>query len=134
MKRKWKLIPSAIRWLLVTLVILTMTAGSVLAYRALTAEVEVAIEECLDFVGASTFNILLYPGETDTVQITVSNLSSVDIEVDLTPTIEGASGLTVDIPRKIIVPAIGEIIIDIDMVASKSAEPGAYFITIDFER
>lgn len=133
--KRWKLLPPITRWLLVTLLILAMTAGSVLAYKALTAEIEVTVEECLDFVGPSSFQILLYPGETETVQITISNISSVSLEVDLVSTITGgAGGLTVDIPKKITIAGKGETTVNINMLAGKSAVPGTYLITIDFER
>ena len=133
--KKWKVLPSIIRWGLVTLLILMMAMGIVLAYKALTTEIEVTLEECLSFVGDSSFQVLLYPGETDTVQITISNQSSVPIDIDLVSTVTGgAGGLIVDIPKKIIAPADGAITVSINMLASKSAVPGNYLITIDFER
>ena len=133
--KRWKLLPPIIRWGLVTLLILMMTVGVVLAYKALTAEVEVTLEECLSFVGDSSFQVLLYPGETETVQVIISNQASVSIEVDLDSTITGGDGgLTVDIPKKITVASKDETIININILASKSAVPGTYLITIDFER
>ena len=133
--KRWKLLPPIIRWGLVTLLILMMTVGVVLAYKALTAEVEVTLEECLSFVGDSSFQVLLYPGETETVQVIISNQSSVPIEVDLDSTITGGDGgLTVDIPKKITVASKDETIININILASQSAVPGTYLITIDFER
>ena len=135
MLNQWKLLPPITRWLLVTLLILAMTAGSVLAYKALTAEIEVTVEECLDFVGPSSFQVLLYPGETETVQITISNISSVSLEVDLISTVTGgAGGLTVDIPKKITIVGKDETTVSINMLAHESVAPGNYLITIDFER
>jgi len=132
--RKWKLLPPVIRWGLITLLILMMTAGSILAYKALTAEIEVTIPECLDFVGPSSFQVVLYPGETETIQITISNISSVSLDVDLVSTVIGGTGLTVNIPKKITVAGKDETTVSINMLASKSAAPGTYLITIDFER
>ena len=133
--KRWKLLPPIIRWGLVTLLILMMTVGVVLAYKALTAEVEVTLEECLSFVGDSSFQVLLYPGETETIQVIISNQSSVPIEVDLESRITGGhGGLTVDIPKKITVASKDETIININILASQSAVPGTYLITIDFER
>ena len=133
--KRWKLLPPVIRWGLVTLLILMMTTGVVLAYKALTAEIEVTLEECLSFVGDSSFQVLLYPGETETVQITIFNQSSVSLEIDLVSTVTGGTGgLTVNIPKKITIAGKDEATVSINMLASKSAEPGTYLITIDFER
>ena len=135
MLNRWKLLPPVTRWLLVTLLLLVVIPGSVLAYRALTAEIEVTIPECLDFVGPSSFQVVLYPGETETVQITISNISSVSLEVDLISTVTGGTGgLTADIPKKITVAGKDETTVSINMLASKGAAPGNYLITIDFER
>ena len=132
--QQWKLLPPTIRWLAITLLILTVTTGSVLAYRALTAEVEVTVEECLSFVGTSSFQVLLYPGESETVQIAIANLSSVDIEIDLIPTAIGIENLTITIPKKITASAKGETTVNIGILASKSTIPGIFTITISFER
>jgi len=110
-----------------------MTAGSVLAYKALTADNDVTIPECLDFVGANSFEVVLYPGETETVQVTISNQSSVALEVDLVSTVTGV-GLTVNIPKKITVAGKDETTVNINILAGKSAIPGTCLITIDFER
>lgn len=137
MKRLWRTLPRAVRWLLVTTLILILAAGGVYAYKALTAEVTLTVEECLSFVGDSTFTVSLYPLESETVEITVANASSFDLDVDLLSTIipdPGAKGLTVTIPKTITVPATGQEVVSVVIEAGKSAEPIAYAITIDFER
>lgn len=133
MKRLWKALPI---WALVILIILVI-GGGVYAYVALTATGEITVEECLSFVGPSTFSVTLYPGEGDTVQLTVANASSVAIDVDLVSTITpdpGPKGLTVDIPKKITAPASGQVTLDIDITAGKSAEPDTYSVSIEFAR
>ena len=137
MKKKWKLLSPIARWCLVTLLILILVGGSVAAYVALTATGDITVEECLSFVGPSTFSVTLYPGESETVQLTVANASSADMSLDLLSTITpdpGLKGLTVNIPNKITVPAIGQVTLDIDIIAGKSAVPGTYNVTIEFDR
>jgi len=127
----------AIRWLLITMLLLTLTAGGVWAYKALTATGDITITECLSFVGDSTFTVNLYPQESDTATITVANSSGFDMEVDLVSTVlpdPGTKGLTVDIPSKITVPAAGEVAVSISITAGKNVVPDSYTVSIDFER
>jgi len=114
-----------------------MVPVGIYAYKALTAEVEVTVSECLSFVGPDWFEVALYPGENDTAEITVANASSVSIEVELVSTVTpdpGPKGLTVSIPNKITAPAQGQITFNIGVSANNSVEPGVYRIMIDFER
>lgn len=132
-----KFLPKAIRWLLGTIVLLMLITGGVYAYLALTATGEVTVEECLSFVGPNTFTVSLYPQESETVEITVANASSLDIDVDLISKVSpkgDKKGLTVAIPDVITVPATGQKVVFIDIEASKSAEPIIYEISIQFER
>ena len=136
MKKKWKL--SVVRWCLVTMLILVVTGGSIYAiYTALTATVDITVEECLSFVGPSTFSVSLYPQGSETVQLTIANASPDSMDVDLLSTVTpdpGPKGMTVDIPSKITVPATGQTTIDITISAGKSAEPGSYTVTIEIVR
>jgi len=137
MRRLWRALPHFVRWLLVTALILVVVGGGVWAYTALTASIEVTVEECLSFVGSSTFSVSLYPQESETVSLTIANASSVDMDIDLVSNITPdprAKGLTVDIPNKITVPASGQVVVDIVMTAGKSVEPGAYSITMEIVR
>jgi len=137
MKRLWRGIPSIIRWLLVTMLLLIIVGGAAYAYKALTATVEVTVEECLSFIGPSDFQVSLYPGEIITVQVIIDNASSVDIEVDLvafTDPDPGTKGLSINYPGKITVPALGLETVNIGISASKSAVPGTYTVSIDFDR
>jgi len=137
MKKKWKLLSPIARWCLVTLLILILVGGSVAAYVALTATVDITVEECLSFVGPSTFSVSLYPQGSETVQLTIANASPDSMDVDLLSTVTpdpGPKGMTVDIPSKITVPATGQTTIDITISAGKSAEPGSYTVTIEIVR
>lgn len=137
MKRLWRALPHFVRWLLVTLLILMIVGGSVYAYVALTATGEITVEECLSFVGPSTFSVSLYPLESDTVSLTIDNASSADMSIDLLSTITpdpGPKGLMVDIPKKITAPGNGQVTLDITMTAGKSAVPQVYSVTIEVIR
>ena len=137
MRKIWKRLPSALRWTLVTLLILMFTGGAVYAYVALTATDDITVEECLSFVGDSTFSVTLYPQESQAEQITVANASTLDMDVDLISTVDpdpGPKGMTVDIPSKITVPGSGQEVIDIIITAGKNAEPGSYTVSIEIIR
>ena len=128
----WKGLSSVVRWLLVTITIMALAGGSVLAYTALTGTGEVTVNECLSWVGENTFNVSLYPQEVKVVNLTLANVSSVAIEVEITSDVSPRpKGLTVDIPSSIIVPAVGQQMFSITITADKDAEPNTY--TVEFE-
>lgn len=126
-----------IRWLLVTILLLLMIGGGVLAYYALTGTGEVTVEEALSFVGPSSFSVSLYPQESAVESLIVANASSLNMDVDLLSTVTpdpGPKGLTIDIPKKITVPAIGQATVNITITAGKNAEPNTYTVSIIFDR
>ncbi len=134
---KRRKISGVVRWLLVTLVLLIFAGGGAYAYVALTSTGEVTVEECLSFVGPSTFSVTLYPLESQTVDLTIANASSAAIEIDLISTVipdPGPKGLTITVPKKIIVPAVGQVVVTIDVDAGKNAEPGVYQVSISIDR
>ena len=137
MKRIWRLLPSFVRWVIVTVVIVCLVSSGVLAYVALTATGDAEVLEPLSFVGSSTFSISLYPQQSEIVQLTIANASPVSILVDLLTLVEpdpGAKGMTFDIPNNITVPASGQIEIDITITAGKNAIPQLYTVTIEVDR
>lgn len=116
------------RVILGTLLILFLLTSGVYAYVALTGHVEVTVSEALSFVGDSDFSLQLYPQEQQTMQVTVANASSVDMEVDINYTVTPSGHITVSVPNKITAPAHGQISFDIAVSASKSVAPGVYSI------
>lgn len=126
-----------IKALLSVLLVTALLCGVVYAYRALTSIGQVEVQEALSFVGESTFDVSLFPQESQSAQLTIANASSVAMDVDLLSEVipdPGAKGLTVDIPAKITVPATGQIVVDIVITAGKSAEPQLYSVSIFFDR
>jgi len=126
-----------VKALLSVLLVSALLCGAVYAYKALTGTGQVEVQEALSFVGASTFDVSLYPQESQSAQLTIANASSVAMDVDLTSEVlpdPGSKGLTVTIPSKITVPATGQIVVDISVTAGKSAEPQLYSVSIFFDR
>lgn len=86
-------------------------------------------------MGTNTFEVHLYPQESETVTLTIKNVSSLPIDIELvdkvTPKIKG---LNITIPDVVTVPADGQIDVDILVEAGKDCEPGSCDITIDVER
>lgn len=132
----WKRIPTAARWILVTLAIIAVTSSiTFAAYKALHSEGTVQIDECLSWVGSNTFEVQLYPQESETVTLTIRNVSSLPIDVELVDKINPKiKGLEVTMPDVVTVPAGGDLDVDILVAAGKDCEPGACDVTIDVER
>ena len=125
----------AIRWILVTVLILLLAGGGVWAYKALTSTGEVTIDECLSFIGSNTFSVSMYPQGTEVVNLTIANASPDDIDIDLiSEIIPDLKGITIDIPKKLTVPAEGQVVVDITISAGKSAAPQTYVISIEVDR
>jgi len=105
------------------------------AYMALTGTGTVTVGECLSWVGSNTFEVSLYPQGSETVTLTLANASPDNIEVDLISSImPDLKGITIDIPKKLTVPAGGQLSFDVVVKASKSAEPNIYDILIEVSR
>ena len=125
----------SIRWILATLLLLLIVGAGAYAYVALTSTGEVTIDECLSFVGSNTFSVSMYPQGTEVVQLTIANASPDDIAIDLISTITPElKGITIDIPKKLTVPAVGQVVVDITISAGKSAAPQTYVISIEVDR
>jgi len=128
-------LPKVVRWLLVTIVIMSVVGIGVWAYMALVGTGTVTIEECLSWVGPNEFEVSLYPQGSGTATLTLANASPDSIQVDLVSFITPVlTGITVDIPKKLTVPGNGQVDIDVVANASKSAEPNTYSILIEVNR
>ncbi len=124
-----------IRWLLVTIAIVAVAVGGVLAYQALTGTGTVTVKENLSWVGSNTFTVNLYPQESVIETLTLANASSIAMEVDVTSEVLPApDGITVTIPKKLTVPGSGELPFNIEIATSKSAVPATYTITFGIVR
>ena len=124
-----------LRQVIIIILVVGLIAGGVRAYVALTGSGDITVTEPLSFVGNSTFSVNLL--ETTTAELTIANASSSDLSVDLTSVIvpdPGNKGLTVDIPNSITVPANGQAVIDITIMAGKSAVPDTYSVSIVIDR
>ena len=127
MKRTWRRLPSAVRWLLVTIAIVAVTGSAAWAYSALTGQITGTIEEPLTWVGDSSHDFgTIYPTETVRCPLTVSNAAPNDIEFDVLYTIlpvDLDAEVTVGIPRKLTAPAGSQVAFEVTITASKSAPP-----------
>jgi len=135
LKKLWRTLPHFVRWLLVTVVVIAVAGGGVLAYNALFGQITGTIEEPLGWVGDSSYDFgTIYPTETVLCPLTVGNQAPNPIEFDVLYTISpvdlGAE-ITVTIPNKLTAPATGQIAFDIEITTSKSAPPIAE-LTIDY--
>jgi len=126
-----------VRWLLTTTVAMMIVGGAAYAYVALTGTGEVTVVENLSWVGDNTFAVNVFPQESIVETLTIANASSVAMEVDIVTTIDpdpGAKGMTIDIPAKITIPAIGQQAFNVTITAGKSAEPITYTVTFEIAR
>ena len=132
-----KRVSRTIRWVLATIVILMVVAGSAYAYVALTGTGKVTVIENLSWVGDSSFTVSLYPQESVVESLTLANASEVEMDVDIISAIDpdpGAKGMAIDVPAGVTVPANGQAAFSVTITAGKSAEPIAYTITFEISR
>lgn len=136
MKRIWRGLPGVLRWLLVTLLIMAIVGGGSSAFVALTSSSEVAVIECLSWVGESTFSMTLYPQEEDTKTLTLANASSLDMTADILTSVtpDPVGKLTVSVPPNLTVPANSEQAFDVTVSANKKVVPNTYTITLQIDR
>ena len=103
-------------------------------YTIVSVDGTVTVEEAIT-VAPETFTVTLYPAETVTETLTLSNAGSVGIEVNFIATVDPVDPeMTVSVPAKVTVPAEGSTTADIDVIASKSAVPGTYTISVGVTR
>lgn len=112
-----------------------LIGGSVAAYLALTATVDVSVDESLSWVTPNTYSVNLFPGESQTLNLIIHNESSADLTVTLkdkvTPKIKG---LEITLPDTLNALAVANTAFDVVIVATAGVEPGTTQLTIDFER
>ncbi len=123
------------------LVILGLLAGflavagiAYAVYSIISVTGEVTVDEAITVVPMS-FTATMYPAETVTETLTLSNAGSIAIEVDFIYTVVPTDPeISVSGPTKITVPATGSITADVDVDATKSAAPASYSISVEITR
>lgn len=121
-----------IPWLVALAALIPLVALA--AYTIITLTGEVTVQEAIG-VTPTTFSATMYPGETFTQALTLTNAASVSIDVSFTSAISPATAeVTLSAPNKVAVPGGGTAIVDVHVVASKSAAPGAYSVSIGLTR
>jgi uncharacterized membrane protein len=100
---------------------------AVVGYRIMTVEGVVTVEEAIQ-VDPETFAVSLYPGESHTETVTVSNLSSSNLAVSLTTT--STPGIITSVPTGMAVPGKGSVTFNIVVAANAGAAPGIYEVHI----
>lgn len=127
-----------VRSVLIALLAFVLLVGGVVAYRALTGNVSVQVQEPLSFVGSNSIDIGgMYPTESRQETFTVANAAPNDIEIDLSYVIipdPTGKGFSVAVPNKTIVLGAGQVSFDVSVTATKSAVPGNYMIEFYIDR
>ena len=118
--------------------LLTISVTSVVAYAIITSTINVGVQESIS-ISPQSFDVSLYPKQSVWVTFTVSNANPTnDTDVDFSYTVTGPtpSELTVDfVPSSMVnVPASGSADVKVRIRASKSIPPGAYTISITWNR
>ena len=122
--------------IVLVVVSLMAIAGGAYAYTVLHVTVDVEVQEPITLVGPDTVQVSLYPQESRTVTFTLANASGIGMQVDILITVipDPGSDLTITVPNKVTVPALGQIPFDVVVEAKKSAAPVNYVITVVIDR
>jgi len=126
------------RYMALLLALIAVPVVSTIAYVILTTQINVGVMESIS-VSPSSFDLNLYPKQSVWVQFTVSNANpDNDTDVTFSYLITGPTPgeLMVDfVPQDTVtVPAGGIDTVKVRIRASRSITPGAYTITITWER
>ncbi len=120
--------------LLTALIVVALPLVAFAAYTILTMTGQVTVQESIT-VTPTMFTASMYPGESYTQALTLSNASSVAVDVSFTSIISPVTTeVTLTAPNKVTVPATGSATAQVSVVASKSAAPGAYSVSIGLTR
>lgn len=128
MKRLIRHLPKPI---LVLLILLLLSGTAYAAYLITTITGEVKVEEAIT-VSPVSFTMTLYPGESKSQEIELTNASSVAIAVSLNVTVTG--GLDVIVPDSITVKKDKTETFEIEVRAPLDIEPGTYTIKVEVRR
>ena len=120
--------------ILVALIAVSLPLVALAAYTILTITGNVTVKEPVT-VSPATFEAEFYAGETYTKALTLTNSSSVAMDVSFTSSISPVTTeVSLTAPNKVTVPATGSATAQVSVIASKSAAPGAYVVSIGLTR
>lgn len=120
--------------IVVVVIALVIPLVAFAAYTILILTGEVTVSEAIT-VTPTSFTASMYPAETVTETLTLTNAGSIAIEVNFTWSIDPVGPeITVTVPAKVTVPGAGSTTADIKVAASKSAVPGSYSISVGVTR
>ena len=121
-------------WLISLVAGIALIGVAYAVYTIVSVGGTVTVEEAIT-VSPETFTVTMYPAETVTQTLTLSNIGSVGIEVNFVTAVDPVSPeMSVSVPAKVTVPAEGSTTAEIEVKASKSAVPGVYTISVGVTR
>lgn len=123
-------------WLISAALAAALTSGGTYAYNAATVSGQVNINEPVSIVGGSTFTFDLYPGEFDSLDLSISNGGGSEMTVYPMAVITPDPGqeVCVELPQSLTVGAGQTVSISADVFATVSAAPGTYSVEIILQR
>lgn len=96
---------------------------------------EVTVGEAIMVGEQTTTEFTFYPGETRVVEVTITNLSSNPLPVEIEGSVEPTEGIEVTDPGLVEVPADGEPhTYEVAVTADTDIEVGVYELTIEVRR
>ncbi len=146
-KKRWHGIPIGILSIILALM---LVGGSIFAaLTVFNGNAEVTVEEAITvtntdgddhefFTGGAmgaSWDVSLYAGETKTLNVLVSNASSVDLTIGLVfASSHGAYGVTSSVSGSSTVPGGGSVTLTLTVSAAQDASPGSYTIYFAISR
>jgi len=104
---------------------------TIMGFRIETIVGAVTVEEAIE-INPEVFDVTLYPGESFTQVVTLTNLSSGALAITLVTTAD--AGLIVTVPASVTVPANSSVNINILVRAGASIVPGIYNVRVGVDR
>ena len=140
LKGRWRGIPVGV--ITAILAVCLLTGGVLAAYQVWTSTAAVTVQECFS-VGvvsgdgsytSGTWTVSMYPGETKSLVVRVTNASSVTLPITLTATEGYASIDAAWAPASGSVPASSYYDFTLTVTATASAVPQDYTVSLDISR
>lgn len=124
------------RSILIPLIIAALSATVVWADQLVSKqEFQVVVAEAILVGEQTTTTLTLYPGETEQVEVIITNLSDNPLPIEIDATVTPANGILVADPGMVEVPADGEPHSYFVAVTADTDIPvGEYTLTIEIKR